>query len=274
LSIIIKILVLTIAALSAHADQIELSRMRPTQMKVGVAAVDTVEALDRKSLKSGESLQEHIVSQLAKHPPSAVIGPKGVVYITDGHHRTLEAYRLHLKSIPVHIEKDFSGPGQEQLFYRYMAEHSEGYFTQEVRRRFQNVNPASLQYEKMYQSLPKDFGELAKADSPERSVIAKIFFDLGVKAMSPPFVDYVEFLIAERLECKLAVKSHHEYDSDTLDRARRAVFKGAKAEELLRSLVQPGFAPQGREIIEKARAEGLKIAGADPVCWKKCTDAL
>ncbi|MBI3555273.1 MAG: ParB N-terminal domain-containing protein [Deltaproteobacteria bacterium] len=138
---IFSALALAALSLSAFGDYstytVDLNKVHPTQMQVGMAAVrivsqntyvdsaigDDAELADFKSQPSGDKknplpprkslselspaqrtrLHDKLAAYLAQNPPEpvrAVRGPDGSIYITDGHHRTTALEVLTLEGAP------------------------------------------------------------------------------------------------------------------------------------------------------------------------------
>jgi len=86
----------------AKLHEVEIHRLRPTQITVGL-----IEVADKRSML--EALKKHAQRDfLEEHPIPAVWGPDGKLYITDHHHLGRAASEASIDSGFFLVEDDFS----------------------------------------------------------------------------------------------------------------------------------------------------------------------
>jgi hypothetical protein len=86
----------------AKLHEVEIHRLRPTQITVGMIEVD-----DKRARL--EALKKHEQQEvLEAHPIPAVWGPDGKLYITDHHHLARAAAEADIESGFFSVEEDFS----------------------------------------------------------------------------------------------------------------------------------------------------------------------
>jgi hypothetical protein len=85
-------------------EHIELSRLRPTQLTVGMREVK----LKRRRLRELEKRPGELVNFILEFPIRVVLGPTGRAYVFDHHHLALALLKEDFQSAPMQIEADFS----------------------------------------------------------------------------------------------------------------------------------------------------------------------
>jgi len=88
----------------AWSERVPLADLRPTQMAVGMRAV---EAKRRKIERRAESMRK-LRRYLEKRPVPAVLGPDDDFYIIDHHHLSLALWRSDVDNVLVRIVADLS----------------------------------------------------------------------------------------------------------------------------------------------------------------------
>lgn len=97
--------------------EVELHRLRPTQITVGL-----IEVQDKR--EKLEALGRHEQKRfLADHPIPAVWGPDGKLYITDHHHLARAASEAGIDTGFFRIEEDFSQLPMAEFWPRMSAAH-------------------------------------------------------------------------------------------------------------------------------------------------------
>src|SRR5580698_2377894 len=85
-------------------ENVELFRLRPTQLTVGMLEVKH----KRRRLRQLEKQPGQLVAFILEMPIRVVIGPAKKAYVIDHHHLGLALLREDFKSAPMHVEADFS----------------------------------------------------------------------------------------------------------------------------------------------------------------------
>ena len=85
-------------------ENIELSRLRPTQLTVGMLEVEH----KRSRLRALKKRPVELVEFILEMPIRVVLGPGGTAYVIDHHHLGLALLREDFKSAPMVVEEDFS----------------------------------------------------------------------------------------------------------------------------------------------------------------------
>ncbi|MBI3542291.1 MAG: hypothetical protein HY075_03315 [Deltaproteobacteria bacterium] len=254
---------------------VDIAKLRPTQMQIGLAVVrDMVrtlyvdkaiegdaslaefrsrgtqlplKTLSQLNAAQSERLRGRLAELVRTKPPKPLRGargPDGAIYVTDGHHRAMALALLVLQGSPplldpaqariaVSIEADGDFSGRSRDFVRYIAET--GFFTREVRDRHARKE---LTAEQLVEKLPRTLFELARFDNPTRSAISRVFYDFGMD--TEHFVEHLEFLLAEKLTCEIGSLPGYEFDDETLERARRAIFGNPAMVAFLRAKERRG----------------------------------
>jgi hypothetical protein len=85
-------------------ENILLSRLRPTQLTVGMLEVKH----KRKRLRALEKRPAELVDFILEMPIRVVLGPAGKAYVIDHHHLALALLMEDFQTAPMEIEADFS----------------------------------------------------------------------------------------------------------------------------------------------------------------------
>ena len=85
-------------------ENVEISRLRPTQLTVGMLEVK----VKRKRLRGLEKRPGELVAYILEVPIRVVLGPLGRVYVIDHHHLGLALLKEGFQTAPMEIEADFS----------------------------------------------------------------------------------------------------------------------------------------------------------------------
>ena len=99
-----------------HFVEVELDRLRPTQITVGRAEVEVKRAEWQRLGRKEKNVQ------LARNWFPSVLGPKGKYYIVDHHHLGLSLHEEGVDSAWVMVLRDFSMLDAER-FWRVMEFH-------------------------------------------------------------------------------------------------------------------------------------------------------
>lgn len=149
------------------------ARLHPTQLTVGKAEVAAKRAqwkdLGRKKRKE----------LLAAHGFPGMLGPKQQVYIVDHHHLGLALLEEGVESVPVMIQRDFSGLARD-VFWRTMEFNRWAHPYDRHGRRAD------------YAAIPGQLADLA--DDPYRTLAARVRRAGGCAKDAEP---YAEFLWAD-----------------------------------------------------------------------------
>lgn len=91
-------------AKSPRIQDVELSKLRPTQLTVGMLQVKS----KRKRLRELERRPGELVGFVLENPIRVVLGPADKTYVIDHHHLALALVREDFHTAPMQIEADFS----------------------------------------------------------------------------------------------------------------------------------------------------------------------
>lgn len=215
----------------------ELLSVHPTQMEIGEERIN--EKIDeyykkwqKKYPNSEKSFEQYVASELVpKKKFPAVIGPDGVIYILDGHHRTTTFTRI-LKDHPsllksasykVEIIADYSHETLKRFAVRLIEVMGKGYFPREIRNK-------NLSAEKLLELLPNSVEGLE--DSPMRSLIGKIFDDVELE--TDYMKDYIQFYIGEFVEdLEIEIDYENLLSDENVERVKKAMFKSSDIVEYM-----------------------------------------
>ena len=90
--------------LEKHRANIQVSRLRPTQLTVGMLEVKR----KRRRLRELEKRPGELVAFILEVPIRVVLGPAGQAYVIDHHHLALALLKEDFQTAPMEIEADFS----------------------------------------------------------------------------------------------------------------------------------------------------------------------
>jgi len=103
----------------AERNIIELKKLRPTQMTVGMLQV----AHKRKKLRELVKRPAELVEFIIARPICIVLGPKGNAYVIDHHHLGLALIRENYETAPMDVADDFSGYTLRNFWKKMEALH-------------------------------------------------------------------------------------------------------------------------------------------------------
>lgn len=173
-----------------HLTRVPLDALRPTQMTIGAAEVQTKRAQwSRLRRKEREGL-------LASHWFPAVLGPRGLHYIVDHHHLGLALTQESVEQVWVMQLADFS-EADPLMFWRLMEFHQWAHPYDERGRRCD------------WAKMPEQLGRLR--DDPYRSLAGAVRKAGGYAKDTAPFV---EFLWADFFRTRFAPKDLRSGKSD------------------------------------------------------------
>ncbi len=89
---------------TSHPKVILLSKLKPTQITVGMRQVELKREQIRKLAKDPEKLTEFLLDR----PIRVVLGPGGDAYVIDHHHLALALIREKHQSAPMQVDADYS----------------------------------------------------------------------------------------------------------------------------------------------------------------------
>ncbi len=98
---------------------IELDRLRPTQLTVGMLQVKA----KRKQLKALKKRPSELVQFILEHPVRVVLGPAGKIYVVDHHHLALALIHENFETAPMVVEADFSHMPVLAFWKKMQAQH-------------------------------------------------------------------------------------------------------------------------------------------------------
>lgn len=172
-------------AVPPRHENIALSRLRPTQLTVGMLEVKH----KRRRLRALEKRPVELVEFILEMPIRVVLGPGSRAYVIDHHHLGLALLKENFVTAPVQIEADFSHlPARS--FWRKMR----------AAKFLHLVNAKGVT--KPLRSLPKDLQCLK--DDPYRSLAGFVRAAGGFAKAPAPFC---EFLWAEFFRQRISAKS-------------------------------------------------------------------
>lgn len=152
-------------------ENIALSKLRPTQLTVGMMQVK----FKRKRLRALEGKPGELVEFILENPIRVVLGPRERAYVIDHHHLGLALIKEHFKTAPMEIEEDFSGLLMVDFWKKMRA------------RKFLHLVSASGK-RKDLNALPKDLRELR--DDPYRSLAGFVREAGGYAKVRTPFAEF------------------------------------------------------------------------------------
>jgi hypothetical protein len=152
-------------------ENVELSKLRPTQLTVGMLEVKS----KRKRLRQLEKRPGELVHFVLENPIRVVLGPADKTYVIDHHHLALALIREDFHNAPMQIEADFS-----RLPIRR-------FWTRMQRRKF--VHPINARGKKEpVADLPKDLSDLK--NDPYRALAGFVREAGGYRKTVTPFEEF------------------------------------------------------------------------------------
>ncbi len=220
----------------AYAKWVDLDRLAPTQMNIGLIAMkDKVQKIEKKD-REGELLK-----YLNKKIAPAFIGPDGRYYIIDRHHtsRALYEAKVSFKRFKVDIIKDLSHLSWDE-FFGFMQKRQFLYLYD------QGVGPLSPN------TLPKYIWDLS--DDPFRSLSWMVRERGGFKKVDIP---YLEFIWGDFFRKRIHLNGHEQCD---LDRVFKEAFELSQSDE---ASFLPGYSTKKQHKISTS----VVIDQLDPIEW-------
>jgi hypothetical protein len=104
---------------SRRRENIALSRLRPTQLTVGMLEVRE----KRKRLRELERRPGELVDYILEMPIRVVFGPVNRAYVIDHHHLGLALLKENFETAPMEIEGDLSHLPSRAFWKRMQADH-------------------------------------------------------------------------------------------------------------------------------------------------------
>src|SRR5579884_3209382 len=98
-------------------ENVDLSRLRPTQLTVGMLEVKH----KRRRLRELEKRPGELVKFILEMPIRVVLGPGKKAYVIDHHHRALALLKEEVEYAPMEIEDDFSHLSMRAFWKRMEA---------------------------------------------------------------------------------------------------------------------------------------------------------
>ena len=232
------------SAFAGEIVEVSVLDIHPTQPAAGYAASAATQFLKFKNVRDETSLRERIIQE---KPLRGVRGPGGDIYLTDGHHRALGMYRTSVaicesirteadscaRSIKVRVEidVDFSSRTWDE-FSDALLKDNNMYLPPAIREKLAS---GSLARENIFRDvLPRSLAKLA--DDPMRSAIGTLFHHQGINGNN--FANYLEFLVAEKLNDKIVVQVGQEADIGVQIRLLRAIFGNQELVRYIRCLAR------------------------------------
>jgi hypothetical protein len=152
-------------------ENIALSKLRPTQLTVGMMQVK----FKRKQLRALERKPGELVGFILENPIRVVLGPHERAYVIDHHHLGLALIKEHFETAPMEIEEDFSGLSVADFWKKMGA------------RKFLHLVSASGK-RKDLDALPKDLRKLQ--NDPYRSLAGFVRAAGGYMKVKTPFAEF------------------------------------------------------------------------------------
>ncbi|MGA3067389.1 MAG: ParB-like protein [Tepidisphaeraceae bacterium] len=158
-------------AKTPRLENVELSKLRPTQMTVGMLQVKS----KRKQIRSLEKRPGELVQFILENPIRVVLGPADRAYVIDHHHLALALTREDFQTAPMQIQADFSALSLKPFWKRMQ------------RRKF--VHPINAHgRRKSLSDLPRNLNDLK--DDPYRSLAGFVREAGGYGKVATPFAEF------------------------------------------------------------------------------------
>jgi hypothetical protein len=152
-------------------ESIALSRLRPTQLTVGMLEVKQ----KRKRLRALEKRPAEIVNFILETPIRVVLGPKNRAYVIDHHHLALALLKENFQTAPMEIEADLSHLESRSFWKRMEEDRYLHLYNAKGKRRPLRCLPASLR---------------ALKDDPYRSLAGFVREAGGFLKTQAPFAEF------------------------------------------------------------------------------------
>lgn len=235
--------------IAAEISEVTVLDIHPTQPAAGYAATEAARLLQFRNVKDEATLREAVLNQ---KPLSAVRGPDGGIYLTDGHHRALGIFRaasaicespgakqamdtcMRGIRVRVKVQGDYSKRSWNEFVDELLRENNI-YLPRPIREK---LVAGELSKEQIFRKnggvLPSSLGKLA--NDPMRSAIGALFYDQGING--DLFANYLEFLVAERIGDRIIVQAGQEFDPKVQFSLGRAIFNDGELVRYIRCLAR------------------------------------
>jgi hypothetical protein len=209
---------------------IEISRLRPTQLTVGMLEVK----VKRKRLRELERRPGELVDFILLTPIRVVLGPMNRAYVIDHHHLGLALLKEKFETAPMEIEADFSHLRGRWFWKKMQAEHFLHLFNAKGK-------PRPLR------SLPRSLRRLK--DDPYRSVAGFVRIAGGYAKTQTPYAEFqwADFF-RQRVDKKLL-----------RDNFSRAVKKGVRLARSRAAAELPGFLGRRDRAFPRGKDTGSRL---------------
>lgn len=233
----------------AEIREVSILDIHPTQPAAGYSAVEAAQAIKYKNINDPNFFSDQV---LQEKPLRGVIGPDAELYLTDGHHRALGILRASSSvcekkqplspvdscvrgtKVRVVIDMDYSQKTWPD-FVDSLQKDNNIYLPPELRQKLSSgeISPEQL-FKRPDGLLPANLGKLA--NDPMRSALGTLFYYQGISGEL--FVNYVEFLLSEKLDKNIRVKPGEESDMRVQLRLMKAIFCNDQVVNFLRCLAK------------------------------------
>lgn len=168
--------------MKSRRNVIEIDRLRPTQITVGMLQVKH----KRARLRQLERRPAELVEFILVHPIRVVIGPKKHAYVIDRHHLALALLREKIETAPMDVEADFSNLNLKAFWKKMNAEGFVYLYDAEGRRKKLSDIPKCLDdlENDVYRSLAgfvREAGGFRKVPTPYSEFIWAKFYRERIK---------------------------------------------------------------------------------------------
>jgi len=230
---------------------ISILDLHPTQPAAGVASTDYFRKTKYAKINDLDEYRALIVSE---NPLRAVRGPGGDIYLTDGHHRALGIFRtaaekceivkssesidvcMKKAKVRVKIDGDFTKSSWNDFVDALMKDNNL-YLPPDVREK---VSRGEISKQQIFKNpggvLPPTIGKLA--DDPMRSALGSLFSRQRFSIDGNNFVNYVEFLLAEKIADRVKVEAGKELVPEVQISLAGAIFYNPDVLKYLRCLAR------------------------------------
>lgn len=216
-------------------ENIEISRLRPTQLTVGMREVK----VKRKRLRELERRPGELVDFILQTPIRVVLGPMNRAYVIDRHHLGLALLKEKFETAPMEIEADLSHLRGRWFWKKMAAEHFLHLFNAKGKPRPLRSLPTSLRRLK---------------DDPYRSLAGFVRIAGGFAKTQTPFA---EFAWADFFRQRVAKKSLR-------DDFRKAVKKCVRLATSRAAATLPGFLGRRDRASARGKDGGSRLPGRRP----------
>jgi hypothetical protein len=216
-------------------QSVALTRLRPTQLTIGLLEVEH----KRSRLRQLEKRPSELVAYILEMPIRVVLGPADRAYVIDHHHLGLALIDEHFETAPMAITADFSHLPAKRFWKRMHADHY-----------LHLVSAKGVT--KPLRSLPKDLRKLK--DDPYRSLAGFVRTAGGYTKTEAPFA---EFQWADFFRARIKAKSLRK----RFERCVREAVRMAKSKD---AAGLPGWVGKGDISVGRASARvGRSIPRAE-----------